>query len=100
MGWIGNNPRFDKDRIAVYGGSYGGYMVLSSMYNFSDKLKYGIDIVGIGNFVTFLENTEEYRRDLRRAEYGDERDPKMREYLLSISPTNHVVEFTKPLFII
>ena len=98
--WIGNNPRFDKDRIAVYGGSYGGYMVLSSMYNFSDKLKCGIDIVGISNFVTFLENTEEYRRDLRRAEYGDERDPKMREYLLSISPTNHVVEFTKPLFVI
>ncbi|MGB5666355.1 MAG: S9 family peptidase [Maribacter sp.] len=98
--WIGNNPGFDKDRIAVYGGSYGGYMVLSSMYNFSDKLKCGIDIVGISNFVTFLENTEEYRRDLRRAEYGDERDPKMREYLLSISPTNHVVEFTKPLFVI
>ncbi len=75
-------------------------MVLSSMYNFSDKLKCGVDIVGISNFVTFLENTEEYRRDLRRAEYGDERDPKMRAYLLSISPTNHVNEFTKPLFVI
>jgi len=98
--WIEKKSEFDKNRVAVFGGSYGGYMVLSSMYNFKDKLKCGIDIVGISNFVTFLENTEEYRRDLRRAEYGDERDPKMREYLLSISPTNHVDEFTKPLFVI
>jgi dipeptidyl aminopeptidase/acylaminoacyl peptidase len=98
--WIQEQPEFDKERIAVFGGSYGGYMVLSSMYNFNDKLKCGVDIVGISNFVTFLENTEEYRRDLRRAEYGDERDPKMRAYLLSISPTNHVNEFTKPLFVI
>lgn len=98
--WIENKPEFDKDKIAVFGGSYGGYMVLSSMYNFNDKIKCGIDIVGISNFVTFLENTEEYRRDLRRAEYGDERDPKMREYLLSISPTNHVNEFKAPLFVI
>jgi len=98
--WIENNPEFDKDRIAVFGGSYGGYMVLSSMYNFNDKIKCGVDIVGISNFVTFLENTEEYRRDLRRSEYGDERDPEMREYLLSISPTNHVDEFKAPLFVI
>jgi len=98
--WIENQPEFDKERIAVYGGSYGGYMVLSSMYNFSDKLKCGVDVVGISNFVTFLENTEEYRRDLRRAEYGDEREQKMRKYLLSISPTNHVDKFTKPLFVI
>lgn len=98
--WIENNSEFDKEKIAVFGGSYGGYMVLSSMYNFNDKIKCGIDIVGISNFVTFLENTEEYRRDLRRAEYGDERDPKMREYLLSISPTNHVNEFKSPLFVI
>ncbi len=98
--WIEKQPEFDKEKIAVFGGSYGGYMVLSSMFNFNDKLKCGVDIVGISNFVTFLENTEEYRRDLRRAEYGDERDPKMREYLLSISPTNHVDQITKPLFVI
>lgn len=98
--WIEKKPEFDKERIAVFGGSYGGYMVLSSMYNFNDKIKCGVDIVGISNFVTFLENTEEYRRDLRRSEYGDERDPKMREYLLSISPTNHVDEFMAPLFVI
>ncbi len=98
--WIRNSPDFDGEKIAVFGGSYGGYMVLSSMFNYNDKLKCGIDIVGISNFVTFLENTEEYRRDLRRIEYGDERDPKMREYLESISPTNHVNEITIPLFVI
>jgi dipeptidyl aminopeptidase/acylaminoacyl peptidase len=70
------------------------------MFHFNDKIKCGVDIVGISNFVTFLENTEEYRRDLRRAEYGDERDPKMREFLLSISPTNHAKEIYKPLFVI
>ncbi len=98
--WLQQQPEFDNDRIAVYGGSYGGYMVLSSMFNFNDKLRCGVDIVGISNFVTFLENTEEYRRDLRRAEYGDERDPKMREHLLAISPTNHVEKIKKPLFVI
>lgn len=98
--WIQNNDDFDGDRIGVFGGSYGGYMVLSSMFNYNDKLKCGIDIVGISNFVTFLENTEEYRRDMRRAEYGDERDPKMRAYLESISPTNHTDKITIPLFVI
>lgn len=98
--WIEKNDDFSNDKIAVFGGSYGGYMVLSSMYNYNDKIKCGVDIVGISNFVTFLENTEEYRRDLRRAEYGDERDPKMRAYLESISPTNHVDKFKSPLFVI
>ncbi|MFD0861668.1 S9 family peptidase [Sungkyunkwania multivorans] len=98
--WIENQPQFDNERIAVFGGSYGGYMVLSSMYHFNDKLKCGIDVVGISNFVTFLENTEAYRRDLRRAEYGDERDPEMRKFLMSISPTNHVDKIKRPLFVI
>lgn len=98
--WIEGNSEYDESRVAVFGGSYGGYMVLSSMYNFNDKLKCGIDVVGISNFVTFLENTEEYRRDMRRAEYGDERDPEMRKYLESISPTNHAKEINKPLFVI
>jgi dipeptidyl aminopeptidase/acylaminoacyl peptidase len=98
--WIGEQEDFDKDRISVFGGSYGGYMVLASMFKFNDKLKCGVDIVGISNFVTFLENTEEYRRDLRRVEYGDERDPKMREFLESISPNNHVDKIKKPLFVI
>lgn len=98
--WIKNNPDYDENKIAVIGGSYGGYMVLSSMFNFNDQLRCGIDIVGISNFVTFLENTEAYRRDARRAEYGDEREPEMRAYLESISPSNHAKEINKPLFVI
>jgi len=97
--WIEADPELDENRVAVYGGSYGGYMVLSSMVNFNEKLACGIDVVGISNFITFLENTEEYRRDLRRVEYGDERDPKMREFLTSISPNLHVDKITKPILI-
>lgn len=98
--WIAKQPELDASRIAVWGGSYGGYMVLASMVHYSEKLKCGIDVVGISNFVTFLQNTEDYRKDLRRVEYGDERDAKMKEFLLSISPANQVDKITKPLFII
>lgn len=98
--WIEANPEFDEKRIAVYGGSYGGYMVLSSMFHYNDKIKCGIDVVGISNFVTFLENTKAYRRDLRRAEYGDERDPEMRKFLTKISPTTNAEKITIPLFVI
>ncbi|MEK6571419.1 MAG: alpha/beta fold hydrolase, partial [Bacteroidota bacterium] len=97
--WIATRPELDKNRIAVIGGSYGGYMVLASMFHFNDRLKCGVDIVGISNFVTFLESTQEYRRDLRRPEYGDERDPKTREFLVSISPTTNASRITRPLFV-
>lgn len=100
LDWIEKQPELDASRVAVLGGSYGGYMVLAAMTNFNDRLKTGVDIVGISNFVTFLENTKEYRRDLRRVEYGDERDPKMREYLIKISPTTNAHKITKPMFII
>ncbi len=86
LDWIAKQPELDKDRVAVMGGSYGGYMVLGSLVNFSDRLKAGIDIVGIASFTTFLKNTSEYRRDLRRAEYGDERDPKMQAVFEKINP--------------
>ncbi|MFQ6105374.1 MAG: S9 family peptidase [Candidatus Glassbacteria bacterium] len=99
LDWIEKQPELDASRVAVYGGSYGGYMVLASMFHYNDRFKCGVDIVGISNFVTFLENTKEYRRDLRRVEYGDERDPRMRKFLESISPTNHAHEITKPMFI-
>ena len=99
LDWIGGQPELDADRVAVYGGSYGGYMVLSSMTHYNDRLRAGIDIVGISNFVTFLENTQDYRRDLRRAEYGDERDPEMRAFLEEISPTTNAAKITKPLFV-
>ncbi|KPP81286.1 MAG: hypothetical protein HLUCCA04_09865 [Oceanicaulis sp. HLUCCA04] len=100
LDWIAEQPDLDADRVVVYGGSYGGYMVLASMVHYSDRLAGGINIVGISNFVTFLENTAGYRQDLRRAEYGDERDPEVREFLESISPANHAHRITAPLFII
>ena len=86
--------------MAVAGGSYGGYMVLASLTHFGDRLKAGVDYVGIANFITFLERTSPYRRDLRRAEYGDERDPKMREFMLRTAPLNNAKNITKPIFIV
>jgi len=98
--WIKTQKSLDPDRIAVMGGSYGGYMTLASMVHFSDQLRCGIDIVGISDFVTFLQNTQDYRRDLRRAEYGDERVPQIREYLEKIAPAKNVQKITKPMLII
>ncbi|MDA8016682.1 MAG: S9 family peptidase [Thermoanaerobaculia bacterium] len=100
LDWIATQPKLDEKRVAVYGGSYGGYMVLASLVHYDDRLRAGVDIVGISNFVTFLKNTQDYRRDLRRAEYGDERDPKMNEFLTRISPTTRAAEITTPLFVI
>ena len=99
LDWIATRPELDSDRVGVVGGSYGGYMVLASLVHFGDRLKLGIDRVGISSFVTFLENTKEYRRDVRRAEYGDERDPAMREFLEGISPLNQVDRITSALFV-
>ncbi|WP_296618279.1 alpha/beta fold hydrolase [Marivirga sp.] len=100
LDWIADHPDLDEERVMISGGSYGGYMVLASAAHFSDRLLGGIDVVGISNFVSFLENTEEYRTDLRRAEYGDERDPEMRAFLEGISPINHVDKIDIPLLII
>ena len=100
LDWIAQQPDLDAERVAVTGGSYGGYMVLSTMFNYNDRIKCGVDIVGISNFVTFLNNTQDYRRDLRRVEYGDERDPDMNEFLNSISPTTNAHKITKPLFVV
>lgn len=100
LDWIAKQPELDAKRICVYGGSYGGYMVLAMMTHYNDRLAAGIDVVGISNFVTFLENTSEYRRDLRRVEYGDERDPDMRHFLQNISPLNNAHKISKPLFVI
>jgi len=100
LDWIGTQPELDSERIAVFGGSYGGYMVLASAVHFSNRLRAVVDIVGISNFVTFLENTQDYRRDLRRVEYGDERDPDMRAHLQKISPLNNVDKIDVPLFVV
>ncbi|MEO0537835.1 MAG: alpha/beta fold hydrolase [Cyanobacteria bacterium P01_A01_bin.123] len=100
LDWIGQQDDLNSDRILVTGGSYGGYMSLAVATHYSDRIRAAIDIVGISNFVSFLENTEAYRRDLRRVEYGDERDPAMREFLLRISPVNNADNITVPLFVV
>lgn len=100
LDWIARDLRLDKSRVAVTGGSYGGYMSLACMVHFSDRLRCGVDVVGISNFLTFLKNTQDYRRDLRRVEYGDERDPAMAEFLGKISPNNHADKIQKPLLVV
>jgi dipeptidyl aminopeptidase/acylaminoacyl peptidase len=99
LDWIATQPDLDASRVMVSGGSYGGYMTLASMTHYSDRLCCGWDSVGISNFVTFLENTQEYRRDLRRVEYGDERDPEMRAFLEGIAPAKRASRITKPLLV-
>ena len=98
--WIRTQPDLDASRILVEGGSYGGYMVLAVATNFPDRIAGAIDVVGVANFVSFLENTESYRRDLRRVEYGDERDPAMRAFLAKISPVNNADKIKAPLFVV
>jgi dipeptidyl aminopeptidase/acylaminoacyl peptidase len=99
LDWIKTQPDLDPERVVVYGQSYGGYMVLASMTHYSDRLAGGIERYGISNFVSFLNNTEAYRRDLRRAEYGDERKPEMRKVFEQISPLANVGKVTKPMLI-
>ena len=98
--WIGLQKDLDAKNVFVSGGSYGGYMSLATMVNFGDRLRGGIDVVGISNFVTFLESTSAYRRDRRRPEYGDERLPKMRAYLQRISPLTNAARISKPLLVV
>jgi len=98
--WIAAQPDLDADRVVVMGGSYGGYMVLASLIAYGDRLKGGINVVGISNFVTFLTNTSGYRRDLRRVEYGDERDPSMRAFLRRISPLEKASMIRRPLLVV
>ena len=100
LNWISQDGGLDSGKVVVIGGSYGGYMVLASMIHFSERLSAGIDIVGISNFLTFLKNTQDYRRDLRRVEYGDERNEEMRAYLEKISPSNRSDKIMDPLFVV
>ncbi|HEX6706622.1 MAG TPA: prolyl oligopeptidase family serine peptidase [Albitalea sp.] len=100
LDWIAAQPNLDPARVLVIGGSYGGYMSLAVSTHYADRIAGAIDVVGISNFVSFLQNTESYRRDLRRVEYGDEREPAMREFLLKISPLTNAQRITKPLFVV
>jgi dipeptidyl aminopeptidase/acylaminoacyl peptidase len=99
LDWIDTQAELDGERVGIIGGSYGGYMVMASLIHFGDRLRAGVNVVGISNFVTFLENTGEYRRYQRREEYGDESDPRMRAFLESVSPTTHAERISRPLFI-
>jgi len=99
LDWIGKQPELDATRVGVSGGSYGGYMVLASMVAYNDRIRAGIDTVGISDFGTFLKNTESYRRDLRRVEYGDERIPEMKAFHDRIAPLNNASRITRPLFV-
>ena len=98
LDWIPSQPGLDSDRVMAFGGSYGGHMTWAVAAFYSDRIRCAMPIVGMSNLVTFLEHTEAYRRDLRRAEYGDERDPAMRAYLEKIAPMNHVDTMRKPIF--
>ena len=94
------DPALDPARMAVTGGSYGGYMCYASAIAYPDAFKGALCNVAISNFVTFLENTQSYRRDLRRPEYGDERDPAQRAKLEEISPLRRIAEIKAPLFVV
>lgn len=98
--WIAQDPRLDPGGIVVNGGSYGGHMTLAVATRYSDRIRGAISVVGISSFVTFLETTAEYRRDLRRVEYGDERDPQMRAFMERIAPMAHADKIKKPLMLI
>ena len=100
LDWIKQQPDLDADRILVTGGSYGGYMSLAVAVKYGDRIRGAIDVVGISNFVSFLERTEVYRRDLRRVEYGDERESKMRDFLTQISPLSQADKIRSPLFVV
>ncbi|HEY9718615.1 MAG TPA: prolyl oligopeptidase family serine peptidase [Trichormus sp.] len=100
LDWIKQQPDLDGDRIMVTGGSYGGFMTLAAATNYSDKIRCALDVVGPSNLATFLENTQGYRQDLRRAEYGDERDPEMRAFLEKIAPAKNADKIKKPLYVV
>jgi dipeptidyl aminopeptidase/acylaminoacyl peptidase len=98
--WLGLQSTVDAKHIVVSGGSYGGYMSLAALVNYSDRLRGGVDVAGIADFVSFLSGTAPYRQNQRRAEYGDERDAEMRAYLRRISPLTNAERITKPLLVV
>ena len=100
LDWIKTRPDLDASRIMINGGSYGGYMTFATSFHYADRIRCSLAVVGISHFVSFLERTEAYRRDLRRVEYGDERDPAMRAFLDKISPLTNAKKIAKPIFIV
>lgn len=100
LDWIAEQPELDSQRVCVFGGSYGGYLVLASLVHYSERLAAGIEMMGISDFVSYLENTSPYRQAGRRLKFGDERDPQMRAFLKQISPLQQAQRIHKPLFVL
>lgn len=100
LDWIATQPDLDPDRVMITGGSYGGFMTLACATTYDERIRCALDVVGISHFTTFLKNTESYRRDLRRVEYGDERVPEVAEFFERIAPLNNAGRITKPLFVV
>jgi dipeptidyl aminopeptidase/acylaminoacyl peptidase len=100
LDWIKTQPDLDADRVMVTGISYGGHMTLATAARFPERIRCAVEIVGPSNLVTFLENTADWRRDLRRVEYGDERDPAVRAFLERTAPLTMASKITKPLFVV
>jgi dipeptidyl aminopeptidase/acylaminoacyl peptidase len=100
LDWVAKQPDIDTSRIMITGASYGGYMTLACAVTYGNRIRCSLEAVGISNFNTFLKNTESYRRDLRRVEYGDERDTSMASFFEKIAPLNNAIKITKPLFVV
>jgi len=98
--WIALRPDLDAGRVVVTGGSYGGHMTFAVAARYSDRIRAAIPVVGMSSLVTFLENTQDYRRDLRRAEYGDERSPETRAFLERIAPLAMADAITVPMLVV
>lgn len=100
LDWVKTRPDLDSSRVLVTGGSYGGHMTYAVATLYNERIRASLPVVGISNLVSFLERTEAYRRDLRRVEYGDERDPAMRAFMERTAPLNHAQNITRPIFIV
>jgi len=100
LDWIESRPDLDSNRIMVMGGSYGGYLTLAVASFYSDRIRCALDVCGQSSLATFLDRTSAYRQELRRAEYGNEQDPNVRDFLNRIAPLNHADQITKPLFVV
>jgi len=100
LDWVAKQPDLDASRVMVTGASYGGNVALVTAMTYPERIRCAVDIYGPSDLVTFLERTADYRRDLRRVEYGDERDPKVRAFLERLAPLNNAASITKPLFVI
>lgn len=99
LDYVAERPDLDATRVGIHGASYGGFLVLASLVAYPDRLVAGSDVVGMSNLVSFLEHTQDYRRDVRRVEYGDETEPETRKYLTSISPLTHVERMRSALLV-